>query len=315
MSLGKNGPVSGTVIVGTSSWADPGFIAEWYPPRLPARDRLPWYAERFQAVELNSSFYAIPAKELVERWCTTTPEHFVFDVKLHRLLSRHSTSLDQLPPDLRDEAETTNRGRVVLTPDLEREMVARIAGALEPLEQSGKLGALLLQLTPSFAPGRASLEELDPMIEGFSPRTVAVELRHRGWVSGESTGQTLAHLSDRGAAFVSVDAPPGDHVPILPPIDAVTCDRIAYLRCHGRNTEGYLKGRTVAERFNHNYSDAELREIADRAARLGEEVTEVHVMFNNNARDFAPKAARRFREIIGQDPGPTSDAQERLPMG
>jgi hypothetical protein len=48
--------VSGRVVVGTSSWADPGFVEEWYPPGLPARDRLAWYAERFEAVEVNATF-------------------------------------------------------------------------------------------------------------------------------------------------------------------------------------------------------------------------------------------------------------------
>jgi uncharacterized protein YecE (DUF72 family) len=101
-----------------------------------------------------------------------------------------------------------------------------------------------------------------------------------------------------------VDAPPGDHVPIMPPIDAVTRDDLAYLRAHGRNTEGYLKGRTVAERFDWHYADDELREIQRRAESMAEQAGEVHVAFNNNARDEAPSAARRFKELAGQDPGP-----------
>ena len=48
--------MAGRIVVGTSSWADPGFVDEWYPPGLPARDRLPYYAERFEAVEVNSTF-------------------------------------------------------------------------------------------------------------------------------------------------------------------------------------------------------------------------------------------------------------------
>ena len=52
--------MAGKIRVGTSSWADPGFVKEWYPPKMAARERLPWYAERFDYVELNSSFYAVP---------------------------------------------------------------------------------------------------------------------------------------------------------------------------------------------------------------------------------------------------------------
>ncbi len=301
------------ILVGTSSWADPGFVEDWYPPGLPARDRLPWYAERFEAVELNSSFYALPKRETVERWARVTPPGFTFDVKLHRLLSRHSTSLDSLPPDLRDQVETTSRGRVKLTEDLEAEMIDRLLAEVAPLSEAGKLGAFLLQLTPGFAPDRHELGELTPLIERLQPHVTAIEFRHRGWVNEKRAEQTLAYLSEHDAAFVCVDAPPGDHVPIMPPLDAVTSDRLAFFRAHGRNTEGYLKGRTVAERFGWVYADEELEEIAGRVESLAEEVPQVTMMFNNNRSADAPTAARRFRELIGQDPGPAPvEAQERL---
>src|SRR3712207_4599373 len=113
--------MAGRIVVGTSSWADPGFVAEWYPRGMTARDRLPWYAERFEAVELNSSFYAVPEAHLTERWARETPEDFVFHVKLPRLLSRHAADVDSLPVALRTGAEVDHRRRVRLTPDLERE--------------------------------------------------------------------------------------------------------------------------------------------------------------------------------------------------
>src|SRR5436305_11605289 len=100
---------------------------------MPARDRLEWYAERFEAVELNSSFYAIPEAPTVARWHEATPAGFRFDVKLHRLLSRHSAQQDSLPKDLREQADVTPRGRVVLTPQLEAAMAAATLAALEPL--------------------------------------------------------------------------------------------------------------------------------------------------------------------------------------
>ena len=89
------------ILVGTASWSDPGFVADWYPKGLPASRRLPWYAERLNLVELNSSFYGIPREPQVESWCRQTPDGFVFDVKLHKLLSRHSSKPELLPPDLR----------------------------------------------------------------------------------------------------------------------------------------------------------------------------------------------------------------------
>src|SRR3712207_6654942 len=118
--------MSGRIAVGTSSWADPGFVEEWYPPGLPARDRLPYYAGRFDAVEVNSTFYAVPGEAQVRAWAERTPAGFTFDVKLHRLLSRHSANLQSLPPDLREDAGVGARGRVVLTPELEAALADRI---------------------------------------------------------------------------------------------------------------------------------------------------------------------------------------------
>jgi uncharacterized protein YecE (DUF72 family) len=293
-----------SIVVGTSSWADPGFVEHWYPKGLASKERLPFYAERFEAVELNSSFYAIPAESTVEGWAKATPQGFRFDVKLHRLLSHHASRLKELPADLRDEVETNNRGRVLLDGALVDEMVRRTAAAFKPLADAGKLGAYLLQLTPAFDPRRNELDELAPVIEGLAPTPVAIEFRRRSWASSKRLESVLEWLSAHDTVFVCVDTPLGDHVPIFPPIDAVTCDSLAYMRCHGRNLNGYLHGRSVAERFDYDYPREELDEIAGRAQALAEEAEQVHVMFNNNARELAPKAARALRGVLGQDPGP-----------
>jgi len=304
----------GRILVGTSSWADPGFVKEWYPPGMPSRDRLAWYAERFAAVELNSSFYAVPERSTVRRWSQVTPDGFIFDVKVHQLLSRHSAKLESLPPELRDGAETTGRGRVVLTPELERAVARLLVEALEPLAEDGKLGAFLVQLTPGFSPRKHSLDELDGLVEALAPHRVAVELRNRGWVRDERQDETLRWFSEREVAFVCVDAPPGEDFQIMPPIDAVTRDDLAYVRVHGRNTEGYLTGKSVAERFGWVYSDEELEEVAQRVRGMAEDAGAVHVMFNNNRDDDAPSAARRFRALLGQDPGPAPE-EDQLRLG
>ena len=293
----------GRILVGTSSWADPGFVKEWYPPRMSAKERLPWYAQRFQAVELNSSFYAIPDRNTVHGWIESTPEDFVFDVKVHRSLSRHAAPVDSLPPDLRDRADTGQRGRVRLSPELETELAHRLVEETAPLAEAGKLGAYLLQLTPAFAPRTNKLDELDRLVEAFAPHGLAIELRHRGWVREKRRDATLDWFADHGVAFVCVDAPPGDQIPIMPSdLDAVTTDRLAYMRLHGRNTDGYLSGKSVAERFGWRYRDDELEEVEQRVLSMAEQAGEVHVAFNNNRGDDAPTAAQRFRALLGQMP-------------
>ena len=248
--------------------------------------------------------WSIPATSTVEGWEKGTRDGFRFDVKLHRLLSRHASQLKELPKDLRDEVVTNERGRVQLDAALQDEMVRRTAEAMKPLADAGKLDAYLLQLTPAFDPRHNELDELAPVIDGLSPISVAVEFRRRSWASSKRFESVLDWLTAHDAVFVCVDTPPGDHVPIFPPIDAVTNDALAYMRCHGRNTEGYLHGRSVAERFDYDYPKEELEEIAGRARSLDADAEQVHVMFNNNARELAPKAARGLRTILGQDPGP-----------
>src|SRR5919202_839904 len=290
--------MAGRIVVGTASWADPGFVEEWYPPGLPARDRLPYYAERFDGVEVNSTFYAVPAASTVRRWVEATPDGFTFDVKLHKLLSRHAAACNSLPKDLRERARTTPRARVKLTAELEAALADAVLEAMEPLVAAGKLSSFLLQLSPAFSPHDHGLDELASLVERLAPHPVAIELRHRSWVRPQRIERTLGWFEDHGAAWVGVDAPRGEQVTIMPPIDAVTRPDLAYLRAHGRNAEGYVRGRSVAERFAYRYPDDELEEIGARAAELASSAEHVRVMFNNNRGSDAPVAAGRFRELV-----------------
>ena len=108
-------------------------------------------------------------------------------------------------------------------------------------------------------------------------------------------------LRQHSAAFVSVDAPAEKHFTIMPPdLDEVTNPGLAYLRLHGRDARAYTTGKTVAARFNYDYSDDEIDEVAQRARKLARKASEVHVVFNNNALDYAPHAASRMRAALGQ---------------
>jgi uncharacterized protein YecE (DUF72 family) len=286
------------ILVGTASWSDLGYIAEWYPPTLPASRRLPWYAEHFDMVEVNSTFYAIPEPRTTEHWCELTPDYFVFNVKLHRLLSRHSTGPDFLPPDLRIDAELDEHGRVLVTPQMEEAVTTRLLQSFEPFERAGKLGVLLLQLPPSFGPRRHQLDELEHLIELLHGYKLAVELRNRDWVEASQLHATTEFFRQHDLIFVAVDTPEVNNFRLMPRIDLTTHSHIGYLRAHGRNARGYLTGRNVAERFDYDYPDQELEEIAQRAIRLSHSVEEMHVVFNNNRGAYAPKAAMKMRHIL-----------------
>ncbi|MDB6112180.1 MAG: hypothetical protein JWR69_3930 [Pedosphaera sp.] len=289
--------MNGKILVGTASWTDPGFVADWYPKKVPASDRLRWYAEHFNLVEVNSSFYRIPVRRFVERWCEQTPAGFVFDMKLHRLLSRHSTGPELLPKDLRSKA-VVKGDRVELTPALEEAVIERFLQALEPFETSGKLGALLLQLSPSFRPRSNQLSELDHLLEFLKGHQVAIELRNRKWITDEQRPETEAWFKRHKVTFVMVDAPVDPHFTIMPRIDLVTNPKLAYLRAHGRNARGYIAGRSVAERFAYDYSAKELEEMAQRAAEVLKHADQLHLIYNNNASNYAPKAATAMQNIL-----------------
>ena len=292
--------MGGSIHVGTSSWSDPGFVAEWYPEGLAPRDRLPYYAERFDAVELNSTFYAVPQEAQVRRWAEITPDGFTFDVKLHRLLSRHSAQLDSLPKELRERARTGPRGRVELDARLEDALADAVLEAVAPLAQAGKLASFLLQLSPGFSPHDHELDELARLVERLAPHPVAIELRHRSWTRRGRLEPALGWFEQHGAVWVGVDAPRGEQITIMPPVDAVTNPALAYLRAHGRDPEAYVRGRSVAERFAYRYPDKELKEIGDRAEQLAERAEQVRLHFNNNRGSDAPVAAERARELLGQ---------------
>jgi uncharacterized protein YecE (DUF72 family) len=288
----------GRIVIGTASWADPGFVEEWYPADLPARERLAWYAEHFEAVEVNSTFYAVPAAATVERWVDETPDGFTFDVKLHRLLSRHSADLKSLPEALRKPAKTTPKGRVKLEEKLQDALVDETLAAVDPLVQAGRLSSFLLQLSPGFAPRSHDLDELAPLVERLAPHPVAIEPRRSSWLRGDRAEKTLAWMEQHGAVWVCTDMPDAEHLTIMPPLDAVTNPRLAYFRAHGRNVEGYIRGRSVAERFAWRYSDEELEEIGGRTQALAEDADEVRLMFNNNRGSDAPVAGERMRELL-----------------
>jgi uncharacterized protein YecE (DUF72 family) len=294
-------PQNGKILVGTASWSDPGFVQCWYPKGMRASERLGWYAQHFELVEVNSTFYSVPDLRMVERWCAATPDGFIFDVKLHQLFSYHSTAAKLLPADLQQRAETDAKGRVKRTPALEESLIEAFLHSMAILHSAGKLGVLLLQLSPAFSPRKHKLGELEHLIEMLRDYQLAIEFRNRNWVTGDQFRETVKFLEQQHAIFVNVDAPAAEHFTIIPSdLNEITNPHLAYLRLHGRNTRAYLTGKTVAARFDYDYTDGEIGEVAERSKKLARATRELHVIFNNNNLDYAPRAAARLRVALGQ---------------
>src|SRR5215469_13379498 len=293
--------MSGKILVGTASWSDPGFVERWYPKKLPPGDRLAWYAQHFELVEVNSTFYSAPEPRIVERWCAATPDDFTFDVKLHQLFSFHSTPAKLLPPDLQRRVDTDAKGKVEPTRDVQESLLKYFLRAAAIFRSAGKLGVMLLQLSPAFSPRKHELNELEPLIKMLNGYELAIEFRNRNWAIGDQLQSTINFVRKHETIFVNVDAPVSDHFTVMPPdVDEVTNSNVAYLRLHGRNAKAYTTGKTVAARFDYNYNDREISEVAERSIKLAGEARELHVIFNNNNLDYAPRAALRLRKALGQ---------------
>ena len=124
--------------IGTCSWADEALSKYFYPPKFPAKERLAYYAEHFDTVEVDSTYYRLPGEEMVQGWADRTPDGFTMHVKAFGLMTRHPVKLEVLPEDLRDAMPVDERGRVDRPPrELRGEVFRRFLTALEPLRATG----------------------------------------------------------------------------------------------------------------------------------------------------------------------------------
>ena len=248
---------------------------------------------------------------MVERWCAATPAGFTFDVKLHQLFSFHSTAAKLLPPDLQRRAEIDAKGKVKPTRDLEEALLKVFLRAAAIFRSAEKMGVLLLQLSPAFSPWKHELKELEPIMEMVNGYELAIEFRNRNWVIDDQLQSTIDFMRKHGAIFVNVDAPASDHFTVMrSDVNEVTNSNVAYLRLHGRNAKAYITGKTVAARFDYDYNEKEIEDVAQRSRKLGKEARDVHVIFNNNNLDYAPRAALRLRKALGQIVNPPAETLE-----
>ena len=282
--------MSATVRVGTCSWADETLTKVWYPKRVRSGEaRIRHYAERFDTVEANSTYYRLPDAELVGNWAERVPDGFTMHVKAFGLMTRHPVKLESLPEDLRDVMPVDDRGRVDRPPrELRAEVFRRFHRALEPLRERGKLGGILLQF-PSYVVFKpVSLDYLAWAVEQLDGDEPLVEFRHRSWLDEEHRAETLAFLESIGATNVIVDAPRTDAKNLVPTVVATTSPT-AYVRFHGRNAGTWNKRTgSAAERFDHLYSEEELAEWVEPLRELAGESESVYAMFNNNGRSQMP---------------------------
>jgi len=298
----------GQVQVGTASWTDRTLLESgWYPPEADTPERrLRYYARQFGLVEVDATYYALPAEQTAAAWAARTPAAFTFDVKAFSLFTQHPTRVAALPKDLRPAAEKTGKDRVYLKdmdPAVVDETWQRFLSALEPLDQAGKLGAILLQFPPWFPISRARKEYIVACAQRAAPRRVCVEFRNPTWMTPDNQRETLDFLAAHQLPYVCVDMPQG-HRDSIPPVLAAPAD-LAVVRLHGHSQKWDSKD--IHERFGYRYTDGELNEWAPRVAALARDAEDTQVLFNNCYRDYAQANARQLADLLKATP-PAPDA-------
>ena len=290
----------GQVRVGTASWTDRTLIESgWYPPEADTPEkRLRYYARQFALVEVDATYYALPAEQTAAVWAARTPDGFTFNIKAFSLFTQHPTRVAALPVDLRPAAEKTGKDRIYLKdadPAMVSEAWERFLAALDPLRQAGKLGAILLQFPPWFPISRARKDYIVACAERAAPDRVCIEFRNRTWMTPENQDETLGFLAQHRLPYVCVDMPQG-HRDSIPPVLAATAPDLAVVRLHGHS--GKWDSKDIHERFGYRYRDGELEEWAPRIQHLADGAATTHVLFNNCYRDYAQVNAQQLAALL-----------------
>ena len=291
----------GSVLVGTASWTDRTLIASgWYPPEADNPEkRLRFYARQFPLVEVDATYYALPAEQTATSWAERTPAGFTFNVKAFSLFTQHPTPVKALPADLREAVAAASGGkdRVYLSgvdPAVADQAWDRFLAALEPLRRADKLGAILLQFPPWFPIGRSRKDYIVACAQRVAPRRVCVEFRNRTWMTPDNQRETLDFLSGRQLPYVCVDMPQG-YSSSIPPVVAATSD-LALVRMHGHSDKWDSKD--IHERFGYRYTGEELDKWAANIRGLASGAELTHVLFNNCYRDYAQVNAQQLTERL-----------------
>jgi uncharacterized protein YecE (DUF72 family) len=296
--------------IGTTSWGEESLVrsGRFYPEdaRTPEA-RLRFFAQRFPITEVDTSFYAIPDPDVVERWAQWTPAEFVFDMKAFRLFTGHRTPMKMLPPEVRPALEALGKDNLYYADvrdacsDVLDELWSRFRASIDPLARAGKLGVVLLQLAPWYVRRTDALQHIEECVDRLSGHRVALEVRNKSWFSPHGAAQALAFERDLGLAHVVVDEPQG-FASSVPRVWAVTSPEVAVVRLHGRNRAMWHgnQARSAAERFDYLYSDEELAAFVDPVLDLARRARDVHVLFNNCHDDNAQRNADTFTRLVAE---------------
>lgn len=264
------------IFIGPAGWSYKDWYGKVYPsPKPKGFDELAYLARYFDTVEVNSGFYAPLRPAQTSAWIERTAHNrrFLFTVKL---LGKFTHA--------RDNAWTRND-------------VASVRDPLEPLLDTGKLGALLAQFPWSFRRTSENRAWLARLADEFADLPLVVEIRHATW----NTPEFFQSLRECGVGFVNIDQPPNTGIE---PTGKATAP-VAYIRLHGRNLDNWFRDDAgVTERYDYLYSAEELQPWLDRARQLERESKQLFIITNNHFQGKSVANAAMLRAAIDASPAP-----------
>jgi uncharacterized protein YecE (DUF72 family) len=250
---------------GTSGFSYTDWVGNFYPRGIARRDWLGYYAREFNALELNSTYYAIPKISILESMINKTGEGFLFSIKANQEM----THLRQ-----------TDSG-----------VFSAFVNMLKPFIDAGKLGCVLAQFPFSFRVNRPNFNYLQFFRESLKDIPVVVEFRNVQWLKPE----IFDWLRKQNLGFCCVDEP---QLPdLLPPVAEVTTD-IAYVRFHGRNANKWWQHQHAYERYDYNYTIDELKEWLPKIKKLDNLAEKTFIFANNHWRGQAVSTIRQLRMML-----------------
>jgi uncharacterized protein YecE (DUF72 family) len=263
----------GELLLGCSGWnyGDTpdrgGWVGIFYPDRN--TKRLRYFSQFFDTAEMDSifyeKFYSHMTKGTFIGMVKATPENFQFSVKVPETIT-HRKRLD------------VRKGAIT-----EFEI---FLDKISPLKNSNKLGAVLLQLPPSFTVGEFKNMEgfLDKLPSGYH---YAVEFRHPSWKT-EGPWDMLKHYN---IAAVMTDSPAKENLEFLSEVTVTTSDH-SFIRFHGRNTKGHYW-------YDYLYSKEELKPWIEKVEEVKRQTKVLRAYFNNHYGGAAVINALQFKEMLG----------------
>jgi uncharacterized protein YecE (DUF72 family) len=262
--------MTGEVRVGTSGYHFKDWVGTIYPQGMPSSEFLPYYAQMFDCVEVNTTYYRVPGPALFEGMLKKVPAGFSFVVKTPKEMTHQREQFD--------------------------EVVKPFLAGIEPVRDAGRLSGLLAQFPYAFKPNPAGVNHLEKMAKALvgAGIPVNVEFRHSGWYGEE----TFSKLRELGLGFVNVDLP---RLSKLPGPSNIATSPIAYYRLHGRNAEMWWKHPTPSHRYNYLYNDDELQGWTDRIEEMRPQVDAIFAFTNNCRMGASIIDALRMKQLLSLD--------------